>query len=176
MGQTAIVCSAFINTAVYLEAFSTISITSNAVINTLPTVTVYAEGAFTGSSANIANAQVIIFASEVIVASATITAEAHKEVNVTALIETTAEVTSVAIDYDLPEGHVSASAAVNAEAVVFKFASAPINISARAIISTQFVLLAQYGQRSNGILILIAAENRSIIVSDEIRTVYAQAA
>ena len=176
VGQTAIVCSAFINTAVYLEAFSTISITSNAVINTLPTVTVYAEGAFTGSSANIANAQVIIFASEVIVASATITAEAHKEVNVTALIETTAEVTSVAIDYDLPEGHVSASAAVNAEAVVFKFASAPINISARAIISTQFVLLAQYGQRSNGILILIAAENRSIIVSDEIRTVYAQAA
>ena len=163
--------------SIYLESTSALNIEANTTITATNYVDVYVNGAFTGSNVNITASDILIFASGAVEASATIATELYRERFSTALIEGNAEFTSQGVGLNVSEARATASATIAAEGTVLRFVAVPLNVNATVIITTRFVLLAQEGQRSNGILILVEAENRSLeIVVKKERVIYAKAA
>jgi hypothetical protein len=164
--------------SIYLESTTTLNIEASTAITATDYVDVYVDGAFTGSNVTITAGEILIFASGAIEASATITAEADRSVIAKAFIEGNAVFTSQGVGLNVSEARVTASAAtVDAEGVVLRYVAVPLNIDATVIITTRFVLLAQEGQRSNGILILVEPENRTLLIEvKKERVIYAKAA
>jgi hypothetical protein len=169
--------TASVDAATHIEVNVNGSIAANATINTIYAIDVYVEGAFTGSNVTIIAGEILIFASGAIEASATITAEADRSVIAKAFIEGNALFTSQGVGLNVSEARVTASAAVAVEVTVLRYVAVPLNIDATVIITTRFVLLAQEGQRSNGILILVEPENRTLLIKvKKERVIYAKAA
>jgi hypothetical protein len=169
--------TASVDAATHIEVNVNGSIAANATINTIYAIDVYVEGAFTGSNVTIIAGEILIFASGAIEASATITAEADRSVIAKAFIEGNALFTSQGVGLNVSEARVTASAAVAVEVTVLRYVAVPLNIDATVIITTRFVLLAQEGQRSNGILILVEPENRTLLIEvKKERVIYAKAA
>jgi hypothetical protein len=163
--------------SIYLESTTTLNIEASTAITATNYVDVYVDGAFTGSNVTITAGEILIFASGAIEASATITAEADRSVIAKAFIEGNAVFTSQGVGLNVSEARVTASAAVAVEVTVLRYVAVPLNIDATVIITTRFVLLAQEGQRSNGILILVEPENRALAIEvKKERVIYAKAA
>ena len=167
---------ASVSSAAHIEVYYVGDVAANSTLDASGINTAHAEGAFTGSNVSISTGQILIFASAVIEASATITAEADRSVIAKAFIEINVEFTSQGIGLNISEGRFSASATIDSDPVVFRFVAVPINIDATVLIRSRFALIAQDGQRSNGILILVPAEDRALSVVFKDRTVYAKAA
>ena len=163
--------------SIYLESTTTLNIEASTAITATDYVDVYVDGAFTGSNVTITAGEILIFASGAIEASATITAEADRSAIAKAFIEGNAVFTSQGVGLNVSEARVTASAAVAAEVTVLRYVAVPLNIDATVIITTRFVLLAQEGQRSNGILILVEPENRALAIEvKKERVIYAKVA
>ena len=163
--------------SIYLESTTTLNIEASTAITATDYVDVYVDGAFTGSNVTITAGEILIFASGAIEASATITAEADRSVIAKAFIEGSAGFTSQGAGLNVSEARVTASAEVAAEVTVLRYVAVPLNIDATVIITTRFVLLAQEGQRSNGILILVEPDNRALAIEvKKERVIYAKVA
>jgi len=163
--------------SIYLESTTTLNIEASTAITATDYVDVYVDGAFTGSNVTITAGEILIFASGAIEASATITAEADRSVIAKAFIEGSAGFTSQGAGLNVSEARVTASAEVAAEVTVLRYVAVPLNIDATVIITTRFVLLAQEGQRSNGILILVEPEIRALAIEvKKERVIYAKVA
>ena len=141
------------------------------------------QGAFTGSSVTVSAAFQRAFAAIGVTSTASITAEADVEIWAKADVVASSVVAVTGMGVNSAHAYVTASSDMSAVANIVVLADAAL--SATADFVNGFAIVAQEGSRSNGILILVEAENRtievevidrSLIIELELRTVYAEAA
>jgi len=130
------------------------------------------------------NTNFLKFTSAALSASSDVVSLADKEIYAKADVVGTADITVSGTGINAAFGYSNAAASVEATAFRMRVPS-PINAIATAEVVSSFTYVSQTGERSNGILILVEAENRSItveaidrviIVDAEDRTIFAEAA
>ena len=130
------------------------------------------------------NTNFLVFTSAAPSASSDVVSSADKEIYGRADVVGTADMAVSGTGINAAFGYSNAAASVVATAYRFRVPS-PINAIATAELVSSFTYVSQTGERSNGILILVEAEVRSIaveaidriiIVDAEDRTIFAEAA
>jgi len=130
------------------------------------------------------NTNFLKFTSAALSASSDVVSLADKEIYAKADVVGTADITVSGTGINAAFGYSNAAASVEATAFRMRVPS-PINAIATAEVVSSFTYVSQTGERSNGILILVEAEVRSItveaidrviIVDAEDRTIFAEAA
>jgi hypothetical protein len=141
------------------------------------------QGAFTGSSVTVSAAFQRAFAAIGVTSTASITAEADVEIWAKADVVASSVVAVTGMGVNSAHAYVTASSDMSAAASILVLADAALSATAEFV--NGFAIVAQEGSRSNGILILVEAENRtievevidrSLIIELELRKVYAEAA
>ena len=130
------------------------------------------------------NTNFLVFTSAALSASSDVVSLADKEIYGKADVVGTADIAVSGTGINAAFGYSNAAASVVATAFRMRVPS-PINAIATAELVSSFTYVSQTGERSNGILILVEAEVRSIaveavdrriIVDAEDRTIFAEAA
>ena len=130
------------------------------------------------------NTNFLVFTSAALSASSDVVSSADKEIYGKADVVGTADMAVSGTGINAAFGYSNAAASVVATAFRMRVPS-PINAIATAELVSSFTYVSQTGERSNGILILVEAEVRSIaveaidrriIVDAEDRTIFAEAA
>ena len=130
------------------------------------------------------NTNFLVFTSAALSASSDVVSLADKEIYGKADVVGTADIAVSGTGINAAFGYPNAAASVVATAFRMRVPS-PVNAIATAELVSSFTFVSQTGERSNGILILVEAEVRSIaveageriiIVDAEDRTIFAEAA
>ena len=120
------------------------------------------QGAFTGSSVTVSAAFQRAFAAIGVTSTASITAEADVEIWAKADVVASSVVAVTGTGVNSAHAYFTASSDMSALANMLVFADAALSATAKVV--NGFALVAQEGTRSNGILILVEAENRTLLV------------
>ena len=120
------------------------------------------QGAFTGSSVTVSAAFQRAFAAIGVTSTASITAEADVEIWAKADVVASSVVAVTGTGVNSAHAYFTASSDMAALANMLVFADAALSATAKVV--NGFALVAQEGTRSNGILILVEAENRTLLV------------
>jgi hypothetical protein len=144
----------------------------------------YVQGAFVGSSASVSSSYVSPFAGFGVTSIASVSAQAEQHHIGRANIVAQASMAVTGMGVNSAFGDFDSSAEVTANPNVLKIVSS-VSLNAAGDFTSSFAIVAQEGSRSNGIHILVEAEDRTIAVTTlgrsmlielDLRTVYAEAA
>ena len=175
--------TALVTTSVHVDSFRTASVVANANISETASKIAHAQlagitgssqftesavnfansqGAFTGSSVTVSAAFQRAFAAIGVTSTASITAEADVEIWAKADVVASSVVAVTGTGVNSAHAYFTASSDMSALANMLVFADAALSATAKVV--NGFALVAQEGTRSNGILILVEAENRTLLV------------
>jgi len=175
--------TALVTTSVHVDSFRTASVVANASIAGAASRIAHAQlagitgssqftesavnfansqGAFTGSSVTVSAAFQRAFAAIGVTSTASITAEADVEIWAKADVVASSVVAVTGTGVNSAHAYFTASSDMSALANLLVFADAALSATAKVV--NGFALVAQEGTRSNGILILVEAENRTLLV------------
>jgi hypothetical protein len=158
----------------YIEVVVDGAITNSASIDNSPGMYIDVSGAFTGSSVSVFEGHIIAPGLCSLIATSSVTAEVERTIGATGAIEGSASVEGHGAQTVQSIASVVALATFTEASVAFKnVLSVTTNPSANVAIS--YPIVAQEGSRSNGILILVAAEDRAIVVDADDRTILVDA-
>ena len=120
------------------------------------------------------NTNFLKFTSAALSASSDVVSLADKEIYAKADVVGTADITVSGTGINAAFGYSNAAASVEATAFRMRVPS-PINAIATAELVSSFAYVSQTGERSNGILVLVEAEDRKILVEAIDRTIIVEA-
>ena len=175
--------TSLVSSSVFVDSFRTASVVANANISETASKIAHAQlagitgssqftesavnfansqGAFTGSSVTVSAAFQRAFAAIGVTSTASITAEADVEIWAKADVVASSVVAVSGTGVNSGHAYFTASSDMAALANMLVFADAALSATAKVV--NGFALVAQEGTRSNGILILVEAENRTLLV------------
>ena len=175
--------TSLVSSSVFVDSFRTASVVANANISATASKIAHAQlagitgssqftesavnfansqGAFTGSSVTVSAAFQRAFAAIGVTSTASITAEADVEIWAKADVVASSVVAVTGTGVNSAHAYFTASSDMAALANMLVFADAALSATAKVV--NGFALVAQEGTRSNGILILVEAENRTLLV------------